>query len=112
MPIEGKDWSIVGGAILGAFGAKTLRKATQPLSGPREAAGDPVASVPLREEDAVTQMEWEGYLKEKVAWSSKYNRGSVLGHDDFEVRHEDVFAAPFPTETPHYVGDLACIMRT
>ena len=65
-------------------------------------AGDPVASVPLREEDAVTQMEWEGYLKEKVAWSSKYDRGSVLGHDDFEIRHEDQFAAPFPTETPRY----------
>lgn len=65
-------------------------------------AGDPIASVPLREEDPAAGIEWAKYLEAKVSWTSKYDRGSVLGHDDFEVYHEDQFAAPFPTETPHY----------
>lgn len=65
-------------------------------------SGDPVASVPLREEDPVTMVEWDAYLRAKVGWSSKYDRHSVLGHDDFEIRHEDYFAAPFPSENPRY----------
>lgn len=65
-------------------------------------AGDPVASVPLREEDAVTELEWDAYLRAKVGWTSQHDRYSVLGHDEFEIRHEDIFARPFPEEPPRY----------
>ena len=65
-------------------------------------AGDPTASVPLREEDPAAAVEWGAYLREKVGWTSQHDRFSVLGHDDFEIRQDDYFARPFPEETPHY----------
>jgi hypothetical protein len=65
-------------------------------------AGDPVASVPIRADDPASKLEWEGYLREKVGWTSQHDTSSVLGHDVFEVRHDDFFARPFPEETPHY----------
>lgn len=65
-------------------------------------AGEPVASVPLREEDPAATVEWGAYLSEKVGWTSQYDRYSVLGHDEFEIRPDDYFARPFPEETPRY----------
>lgn len=65
-------------------------------------AGDPIASVPLREEDPVAEVEWNTYLQEKIGWTSQYDRFSVLGHDEFGIRHDDYFARPFPEEAPHY----------
>lgn len=65
-------------------------------------AGDPVASVPFRSEDSESELEWEAYLKEKVAWTSEHDTSSVLGHDVFRLYHEDFFAMPYPEETPHY----------
>jgi hypothetical protein len=64
--------------------------------------GDPVASVPVREEDPAADMEWKDYLKEKAGWSSKHDRSSVLGHDDFSIQVDEFFGRPFPEETPHY----------
>lgn len=64
--------------------------------------GDPVASVPIREEDPAADMEWKDYLKEKAGWSSKHDRHSVLGHDDFSIQVDEFFGRPFPEETPHY----------
>lgn len=64
-------------------------------------AGEPIASVPLRDEEFPSE-QWNDYLREKVGWTSKHDRYSVVGHDDFDVRPEDQFAAPFPQETPHY----------
>lgn len=65
-------------------------------------AGDPIASVPLREEDPTAAIEWDAYLRAKIGWTSQYDRFSVLGHDEFEIRPDDYFARPFPEETPHY----------
>jgi hypothetical protein len=65
-------------------------------------AGEPIASVPLREEDPTAVIEWDAYLREKVGWTSQHDRYSVLGHDEFEVRPDDYFARFFPEETPHY----------
>jgi hypothetical protein len=64
--------------------------------------GDPVASVPLRNEDPASKLEWDAYLREKVSWTSEHGTGSVMGHDVFDLRLEDFFARPFPEETPHY----------
>lgn len=64
--------------------------------------GYPVASIPLREEDPAALVEWEGYLTAKVAWSSQYDKGSVLGRDVFEMGLEDTFARHYPEETPRY----------
>lgn len=65
-------------------------------------AGEPVASVPIREEDPVAAIEWEKYLRDKIGWTSETDLHSVMGHDEFDIRPEDQFAAPFPTETPRY----------
>jgi hypothetical protein len=64
--------------------------------------GEPVASVPLRAEDELSEVEWKAYYQEKVAWSSKYDRFSVLGHDDFSMRVQGTFGHSFPEESPHY----------
>lgn len=65
-------------------------------------AGGPVGSVPLREEDPVTVIEWEKYLRDKIGWTSQTDLNSVMGHDEFDIRPQDQFAAPFPIETPRY----------
>lgn len=64
--------------------------------------GYPIASIPLREEDPAAKIEWEAYLTAKVAWTSQYDKGSVLGHDVFEMGLEDNFARHYPEETPRY----------
>jgi len=65
-------------------------------------AGDPIASVPLRDEDPAAAIEWGAYLRDKVGWISQHDRYSVLGHDEFEIRPDDYFARSFPEETPRY----------
>jgi len=64
--------------------------------------GYPVASVPIREEDAAAQLEWEEYLKTKVSWASPHDKYSVLGHDVYEVGIEDHFARHYPETPPQY----------
>jgi hypothetical protein len=76
-------------------------------AGPQEGgewydAGDPIASVPIREEDPASSVEWGTYLREKIGWTSQYDRYSVLGHDDFDIRPDDYFARPFPEQAPRY----------
>jgi hypothetical protein len=48
-------------------------------------------------------------MTERIGRIGSYGSGKIktafqhwIGHDDFEVHHEDVFAAPFPAETPRY----------
>lgn len=65
-------------------------------------SGSPIASVPIEQDSHDARVKWEEYLQNVAGWYSEYDTGSVLGHDVFETRLEDTFAAPFPTEKPYY----------
>ncbi len=64
--------------------------------------GEPIAAIPFLKDWASTEKKWREYLMLTAGWASKYDLGSVLGHDNFELSQSDHFPRPYPTETPRY----------
>jgi hypothetical protein len=65
-------------------------------------SGRPLASIPIGpDEDSELHFQ---RLKTLLGWEKNPSQGrySVNGGEDFEMWVEDHFAAPYPTETPHY----------
>lgn len=66
-------------------------------------SGEPLASIPVREEDdTVIELE-KKRLMETIGWNRKgLGRYSVNGGEDFEIYVEEHPAKPWPERIPHY----------
>jgi hypothetical protein len=100
-PVSGETGPWEGFRFVNAYSENRL------YGGPEEGgwwynAGTPVASIPVVEGDEQSEEAMKAYLQGEAGWSSEHPIGSVLGHDVFSIRVEDLFAASYPETTPHY----------